>query len=104
MLVFACSDFLPAGISGPQAGTNFALSGLVYTAAVIFLTYIHFFALLLSCRIMICVEVIQGGSVFTAKGDDPLCMCVYTRRRSLQTGNALEAASRVWCAVEGQWQ
>lgn len=59
VLVFACSEFLPAGTSGPQADTNFALSDLVYTAAVIFLTYIHSIALLLSCRSTICVEVID---------------------------------------------
>lgn len=78
MLGFACSEFLPAGTSGPQADTNFALSDLVYTAAVIFLTYIHSIALLLSCRSAICVEVIDGGSMFTAKGDDPLCAGVCT--------------------------
>lgn len=79
MLVFACSEFLPAGTSGPQADINFALSDLVYIAAVIFLTCIHSIALLLSCRSAICVEAVDGGSVFAAKGDDPLCVvCVHT--------------------------
>lgn len=57
MLVAACSKFLPAGISGLQADTNFASSELVYTAAVIFLMYIDFFALLLNCHSVVCVEV-----------------------------------------------
>lgn len=50
MLVAACSEFHPAGISGPRADTNFASSELVYTAAVIFLLYIDLFALLLNCH------------------------------------------------------
>lgn len=82
-LGFAYSEFLPAGTSGPQADTNFALSDLVCAAAVIFLTNIHSIALLSSCRSAMYVEAVDGGSMFTAEGGDPLCAGVRTHEDGL---------------------